>query len=72
MLKDFLMHACSEHIELEDLQIFLPEEQAKDCLESFDCDADGHISAEDMREAVLQVIVTIVKQILNLMDCTSN
>jgi hypothetical protein len=47
--------ARSKHIEQGDLQVFLPEEQAKDCMEAFDCDADGHISAEDMREAVLQI-----------------
>lgn len=50
-----LRFCCSKHIELEDLQIFLPEEQARDALDAFDCDADGHISADDMKEAVLQV-----------------
>ncbi len=42
-------------MELEDLQVFLPEEQAREALDAFDCDADGHISSDDMKEAVLQV-----------------
>jgi hypothetical protein len=45
----------SEFVELDDLALFLPEEQAADALEDFDCDADGHISTEDLREAVLQI-----------------
>ncbi|BDA50989.1 Mechanosensitive ion channel protein 4 [Coccomyxa sp. Obi] len=45
----------STFVELEDLQVFLPEEQARDCLDAFDCDADGHISSEDMKEAVIQI-----------------
>ncbi|KAK9902061.1 hypothetical protein WJX75_002988 [Coccomyxa subellipsoidea] len=45
----------STFVELEDLQAFLPEEQARDALDAFDCDADGHISSDDMREAVLQI-----------------
>ena len=49
------MRARSEAIELEDLLVFLPEEQAGDALEVFDCDADGRISADDLREAVLQI-----------------
>lgn len=40
---------------MDDLLIFLPEQQAKDAMDVFDCDADGHISAEDLREAVLQI-----------------
>ena len=40
---------------MDDLLIFFPEEQAKDALVVFDCDADGHISAEDLRDAVLQI-----------------
>lgn len=42
-------------MELEDLQVFLPEEQAREALDAFDCDADGHISSDDMKDAVLQV-----------------
>ena len=38
--------------------MFLPEEQARDCLDAFDCDADGHISSEDMKEAVIQASAT--------------
>ena len=49
------VHVRSEFVELDDLALFLPEEQAADALEDFDCDADGHISAEDLREAVLQI-----------------
>ena len=37
---------CSTHVELDDLQLFLPEQQARDAMEAFDGDADGHISAE--------------------------
>lgn len=33
-------------MELDDLQLFLPEQQARDAMEAFDGDADGHISAE--------------------------
>lgn len=37
---------CSTHVELDDLLLFLPEQQARDAMEAFDGDADGHISAE--------------------------
>lgn len=54
------LHWCSTFVELEDLQVFLPEEQARDALDAFDCDADGHISSDDMREAVLQVCALLL------------
>ena len=40
---------------MADLLIFFPEEQAREALVVFDCDDDGHISAEDLRDAVLQI-----------------
>lgn len=33
-------------MELDDLMLLLPEQQARDAMEAFDGDADGHISAE--------------------------
>ena len=50
-----IVGVCSKFIEMDDLLIFFPEEQAKEALVVFDCDADGHISAEDLRDAVLQI-----------------
>ena len=50
-----IVGGCSKFIEMDDLLIFFPEEQAKEALVVFDCDADGHISAEDLRDAVLQI-----------------
>jgi len=37
---------CSTHVELDDLLLFLPEQQARDAMDAFDGDADGHISAD--------------------------
>ena len=37
---------CSTQVELDDLLLFLPEQQARDAMDAFDGDADGHISAE--------------------------
>jgi len=33
-------------VELDDLLLFLPEQQARDAMDAFDGDADGHISAD--------------------------
>lgn len=50
------MHAlyCRDHVTQEDLEAFLSPDKARAALASLDLDKDGHISLQDMRDAVLQ------------------
>lgn len=55
-----VMHAlsCRDHVTQEDLEAFLSPDKARAALDSLDLDKDGHISLQDMRDAVLQARVT--------------
>ena len=48
---------CSTHVELDDVLLFLPEHQARDAMEAFDGDADGHISAEVPQAHALNTLI---------------
>ena len=51
----------STHVELDDVLLFLPEHQARDAMEAFDGDADGHISAEVPQAHVLNTFLLVVQ-----------
>ena len=51
----------STHVELDDVLLFLPEHQARDAMEAFDGDADGHISAEVPQARVLNTFLLVVQ-----------
>ena len=40
--------------------LFLPEHQARDAMEAFDGDGDGHISAEVPQARVLNIFLPLV------------
>ncbi|EIE26550.1 hypothetical protein COCSUDRAFT_39616 [Coccomyxa subellipsoidea C-169] len=44
-----------EFVLLEDLCCFLPEDKARAALSTLDCDGDGKISLDDMRDAVISI-----------------
>lgn len=50
------MVVCRQYISLEDLQFFLPVDQAKRARFVLDTDADGRISLTDIENAVIQVL----------------
>ena len=46
---------CRDFVLLEDLCCFLPEDKARAALSTLDCDGDGKISLDDMRDAVISI-----------------
>eukprot|EP00208_Stichococcus_sp_RCC1054_P005886 CAMPEP_0206144266 /NCGR_PEP_ID=MMETSP1473-20131121/23556_1 /ASSEMBLY_ACC=CAM_ASM_001109 /TAXON_ID=1461547 /ORGANISM="Stichococcus sp, Strain RCC1054" /LENGTH=1146 /DNA_ID=CAMNT_0053540037 /DNA_START=541 /DNA_END=3978 /DNA_ORIENTATION=- len=44
-----------DHVTQEDLEAFLSPDKVRAALDSLDLDKDGHISLQDMRDAVLQI-----------------